>query len=96
MAKAKAAGKAKARSGADRAKESRAAKLAAGYVAKSLLLPPQAAADLAALVERDGCAEAEAVAAALRVARDRNAEPTNAELAAMVARRLKAAGEGSK
>jgi hypothetical protein len=83
-----------AKSASDRATESRAAKLAAGYVAKSWLLPPAAAADLAALIERDGCSETEAVTRALRVARDRHAEPSNAELAAMVARRLKGSKEG--
>lgn len=89
-AKSKAKAKAAApRSASDRAKDARAAKLAAGYMAKSLLLPPEAAADLAALVERDGCAEVEAVARALRLARDRNAEPTNEELAALVSRRLR-------
>lgn len=91
MAKAKGRRSKEARSGSDRAKDARAAKLAAGYVAKSLLLPPAAAADLAALVERDNCAEVEAIASALRLARDRNSEPSNAELARMVARRLKAA-----
>jgi len=83
MAKAK-----RTKSASERASESRAAKLAAGYVSKSLLLPPSAADDLAALVERDDCSEAEAIEAALRVARDRNAEPSNAELARMVSRRL--------
>ena len=70
---------------------SKATKLASGYVRKDMLLPPDAAADLAALVERDNCAEVDAVASALRLARARNSEPSNAELARMVARRLKAA-----
>jgi len=92
---AKSKAKAKApRSGSERAQDARAAKLAAGYVAKSLLLPPAAAADLAALVERDGGSEVEAVTRALRIARDRNAEPSNAELAALVARRLTGAKGG--
>jgi len=85
---AKRSTKAKSRSAGERAQESKAAKLAAGYVRKDLLLPPDAAADLAALIERDDCTEAEAIEAALRIARDRNAEPSNAELARMVARRL--------
>lgn len=81
------------KTGSDRASASRAAKLAAGYVSKSLLLRPSAAADLAALIERDECTEAEAIEAALRVARSRNAEPSNAELARLVARRLKDAAQ---
>ena len=76
------------RSASDRAKDARTAKLAAGYVAKSLLLPPAAAADLAAVVDRDECSEAEAIEAALRLLRSRNAEPSNAELARLVKRRL--------
>lgn len=94
MAKAKKA--AGAKSASDRAQESRAAKLAAGYVSKSLLLAPGAAADLAAIVERDGCTDAEAIESALRLARSKNAEPSNAELARMVARRLQNAPEGRK
>jgi len=78
-----------------RASASRAAKLAAGYVSKSVLLAPAAAADLAALIERDECTEAEAIETALRLARSRNAEPSNAELARLVARRLKSAAEPS-
>lgn len=85
----------KTQSGSDRAQASRAAKLAAGYVSKSLLLAPAAAADLAALIERDECTEAEAIETALRFARDRNSEPSNADLARMVARRLKSAPEAS-
>jgi hypothetical protein len=80
--------KARPKSGSDRASASRAAKLAAGYVSKTMLLAPAAAANLAALIERDECSETEAVEAALRLARDRNSEPSNAELASMVARRL--------
>jgi hypothetical protein len=92
---AKRSTKAKTRSAGDRALESKAARLAAGYVRKDLLLPPAAAADLAALTERDECTEAEAIEAALRVARGRNAEPSNTELARLVARRLKGAAEPS-
>lgn len=88
MAKAKRT-RATNKSASERATESRAAKLAAGYVSKSLLLAPAAAADLAAIVERDECTETEAIEAALRQARSRNAEPSNAELARLVARRLK-------
>ena len=68
--------------------ESRAAKLEQGYAQKSFLLPPSALADLAALVKRDDSSEVDAVTLALRLARGKNAEPSNAELAAMVTRRL--------
>lgn len=95
VSKASKGGKAKApRSGSERAQDARAAKLAAGYVSKSLLLPPAAVADLAALIKRDGGSEVETVARALRLSRDRNAEPSNAELAALVARRLTGAKDG--
>lgn len=56
------------RSASQRASESRAAKLAAGYVAKTFLLPPEAAADLATLAARDGVPELEAVGRALATA----------------------------
>lgn len=79
------------KSASERATDRRADLIKQGWAQKNWLLPPAALADLAALTERDGSTEAEAVAKALRVARDRKAEPTNAELAAMVSRRLKAA-----
>lgn len=84
MAKAK-----RTKSASDRAQESRAAKIAAGYAAKSYLLPPQAIKDLARITERDGCSEVEAVESALAVLAASNREPSNAQLAALVTRRLK-------
>lgn len=86
---AKRSTKAKTRSAGERALESKAAKLANGYVRKDLLLPPAAAIDLATFAKGFD-SEADAIAAALRVACDPKAEPSNAELARLVSRRLKA------
>lgn len=87
------AAKKRTKSASDRATESRAAKLAAGFAAKSYLLSPRALSDLERITARDGCSETEAVEAALAVLAKSNREPSNAQLAAMVARRLGSAKE---
>jgi hypothetical protein len=88
--------KAKAKSASERTAESRAAKIAAGYAQKNFLLRPAALADLERITTRDGCTETEAIERALAALARPGREPSNAELAALVARRLKAAPEGGR
>ena len=79
----------KSKSASERTAERRAELIAKGWKQKNYLLSPKALADLAAVKVRDGGDEVAIVERALAVLRDRNSEPSNAELAALVARRLK-------
>ncbi len=76
------------KSASERAQESRAAKIAAGYAAKSWLLSPAAQADLATIVEREECTEGEAVEIALAKAVGKGREPSELELARALVRKL--------
>jgi hypothetical protein len=80
--------KAKAKTASERTAQSRAAKIAEGYVQKNFLLPPEALAALAWIKKRDGGTETEAVERALAALAKPGREPSNAELARLVARRL--------
>lgn len=69
--------------------ESRAAKVAQGYVQKAWLLSPGALKALAKITRRDGTTETDAVARALDAYANPDLEPSNDELVAMVKARLK-------
>jgi rRNA pseudouridine-1189 N-methylase Emg1 (Nep1/Mra1 family) len=83
--KAKATG---AASASDRARASKAAKIAAGYVSKSLLLSPAAAAALETLKQREKRGEAEIVESALLDRTGNDDEWTDAEILGVLKRRL--------
>lgn len=76
------------KTGSDRAKASRAAKIAAGYVSKTLLLSPVAAAALERLKKREKRGEADLVESALLDRAGNNDEWTDGELLAVLKARL--------
>lgn len=80
----------------ERTAKSRAARIAAGYVQKNWLLSPAALRDLDHITARDGGTETGAVERALAALARPGKEPSNAELARLVARRLATAKEPQK